>query len=259
MIIKNTQQLKKYQEAGKLSAKILGQLRQAVKKGVTPLEVDQLADELCAQHQVKPCFKGVGPRDNAYKYATCIAVNDTVVHGIPDDRPFEDGDVVKVDFGINYQGLNTDHCFTVGVGEVSAEDVNLIKTAKKAIQKAAHKAVVGKTTGDLGHIMEKESLKQGFNVAKEFVGHGIGHSLHENPQIPAYGKPGSGSVLKRGMVLCVEAQIIAGRDDIFVERDGWTVKTVDGSKVAMFEYMVVVQPKKPLFLTPTLDWPILNE
>ena len=256
MIIKNDAELKQYQQLARISTNILEQLRRAVKIGVTPLVIDALADKLSKKYKVKPNFKGVGPKNNQYQHATCIAVNDTVVHGIPDDRPFEDGDVVKVDFGIEKDGLQTDHCFTVGVGNLSAADEHLIKTAKKAIQTAAKKAIVGSRVGDLGFIIQSIANQNGCTVAKEFVGHGIGHTMHDEPQIPAYGNKGKGQELKKGMVLCVEAQILAGEDDIYFADDGWTVKTCDGSKAAMFEYMVVVQADKPIFLTPTLNWPI---
>lgn len=258
MIITDTQTLAQYRRAAQVSTSILEELRLAIKIGVTPLAIDRLADRLCQQHQVKPNFKGVGSRKNQYQHATCISVNDTVVHGIPDDRPFQLGDIVKVDFGINDGGLNTDHCFTVGVGQLTAADEQLVLVSKKAIQKAARLAVTGNTIGDLSHAMQKTVERAGFNVIKEFVGHGIGRTLHEDPQIPAFGKPHRGQRLTTGMVLCVEAQIVAGSDEIYLADDGWTIKTADGQKAAMFEYMVVVNPDQPIFLTPTLHWPIIN-
>ncbi|MEA2056717.1 MAG: type I methionyl aminopeptidase [Patescibacteria group bacterium] len=258
MIIKDKQTLETYKQAGKLSAKILAQLREKIAVGVTPLEVDQLADELCKQHNVEPNFKGVGKVGNTYRHATCISVNDIVVHGIPNSRAFKKGDLVKVDFGIRYEGLNTDHCFTVGVEKVKPRDLKLIKAARDGILAAAKQAIVGNYTGDLGFIMQAEANKHGFTVAKEFVGHGIGLTLHDDPQIPSYGQPQTGSKLKKGMVLCVEAQYLGGDDTVYIDQDGWTVKTLDLANSAMFEYMVVVQEKQPLFLTPTLDWPIIS-
>ncbi len=259
MIIKNKKQLKTYQTAGEISSKILNELRKAVKIGTPAIEVDQLADMLCKKHQVKPNFKGQGGPGNRYQHATCISVNDTVVHGIPDDRKFQSGDIVKIDFGIEYEGLNTDHCFTIGVGQVSKQDKKLMKAARDGIQRAAKKAAAGNYAGDLGYSMQRAANREGFSVAKEFVGHGIGRTLHDEPQIPAYGRPQTGTKLKKGQVLCVEAQVLAGSDDIYIADDGWTVKTSDGSNAAMFEYMVVVQEDKPIFLTPTLDWPLTNQ
>ncbi len=256
MTITNSQELKKYQALAKLSTQILKELYQKVQKGVTPLEVDKLADELCTKHKVKPAFMGVGPTHNPYRFATCISVNDTVVHGIPDARPFNQGDIIKVDFGIQKDGLITDHCFTVGLAPLSSQDEKLIKSAKKAVQNAAKLAVVGNTVGDLGFAQESTVMADGFNVAKGFVGHGIGHTMHDDPQLPAYGQKKSGKVLLEGMALCIESQILAGEDDLYIADDGWSVKTKDKSKAAMFEVMVVVGKSRPFILTHTLDWPI---
>lgn len=256
MIIRDKKQLEKYKEIAKISTEILDELRQAVRPGVTPIEINRLADELAAKHEVKPNFKGVGPAGNQYKHAVCVSVNDTVVHGIPNHRMFEQGDLIKVDFGIEKDGLNTDHCFSVGIGPLTAEDERLLKTGKKAVQAAVYQAVSANRTGDLGFTMQSIVNQAGFSVAKEFVGHGIGATMHDEPQIPAYGSPGRGQKLKAGMVLCIEAQVLAGDDSIYFADDGWTVKTSDGKNAVMFEYMVVVGPKKPEILTQTLDWPI---
>lgn len=258
MIIQTKEELIKYQQAAEISTAILAQLRQAIKVGVTALEIDSLADQLCQQHQVKANFKGVKSGKHVYQHATCISVNDVVVHGIPNDQPFQKTDLVKVDFGINHQGLNTDHCFTVAVEEINPADEKLVKISKKAVQKAAKKAITGNTTGDLGYTMQSIVEKAGLRVVKEFIGHGIGRTLHEKPAIPAFGKARTGQKLEKGMVLCVEAQVVAGNDQVYVEDDGWTVRTADGSKASMFEYMVVVQDRKPIYLTKTLDWPIIN-
>ncbi len=256
MIITSKKQLDKYKQVAQISTNILNELRLAVKPGVTPLEIDRLADKLAAKHEVRPNFKGVGPANNQYQHATCISVNDTVVHGIPSNRMFEEGDVIKIDFGIEKDGLHTDHCFTVGLSPLKAEDERLIETSKKAVQAAVHKAVAGNYTGDLGFTMQSMVNQAGLSVAKEFVGHGIGSTMHEDPQIPAFGKAGRGTELKEGMVLCIEAQVLGGDDEIYFADDGWTVKTADAANAAMFEYMVMVGAKKPTILTPSLNWPI---
>lgn len=257
MIIQSKKQLNQYLNAGKISTQILEKLRLAIKEGITPLEIDDLADDLCRQYKVKPTFKGVKSAKSTYQHATCISVNEAVVHGIPTEQPFQRGDVVKVDFGINYQGLLTDHCFTVGVGELSTRDKKLVVTTKKAVQLAAKKAIVGNTTGDLGYTMQSTAEKAGFQVVREYIGHGIGKSLHEEPQLPAFGLPKSGRKLIKGMVLCVEAQLVDGSPRLETADDGWTVKTLDRSRVAMFEYIVIVGDKKPIFITKTLDWPLI--
>lgn len=257
MIITSDKQLQQYRQAAKISTEILWQLHQKTRQGVTPMEIDALADKLCRQHGARPNFKGVGSAGNEYQYATCISVNDTVVHGIPQSTPLQAGDLVKVDFGLEYQGLNTDHCFTVGIGPVSNKDKNLMETGRAAVLKAAQQAIAGRFTGDLGDSMESIAHSQGYMVAEQYVGHGIGRTLHEEPQLPAWGDPGTGDVLQQGMVLCVEAQVIAGDNELFVAQDGWSVKTADGNKSVMFECMVVVGEQKPEFLTENLDWPLI--
>lgn len=258
MIINSDHQLAKYQEIGKLSTQILWQLWQATIEGAKPIEIDSLAERLCQKNGVKAAFKGVGSRKNPYRWTTCISVNDTVVHGIPSDIPLEKGDLVKVDFGmISPDGFYTDHCFTKAIGEPSEEDLKLMKVSRSAIQESARLAIASNKVGDLGNRMQSVAEREGFSTVKEFVGHGIGFTMHDEPQIPAWGQAHKGLTLKRGQVLCVEAQVIASEDDgVFMEEDGWTIKSNSGAKAVMFEYMVVVGEKKPTFLTPTLDWPL---
>lgn len=257
MIINSDHQLAKYQEIGKKSTEILWQLWQATVEGTTPVKIDKLAESLCQKYGVIPAFKGVGSRKNPYRYVTCIGINDGVVHGIPTDIPLVQGDIVKVDFGLIDDGFYTDHCFTKAIGQPSEEDLRLMKVARRSVQEAARKAIVGNQVGDLGYTMQSIAEKAGFSTVKEFVGHGIGFTMHDEPQIPAWGQVRKGLTLKRGQVLCVEAQIIASKDDgVYMEEDGWTIKSNSGAKAAMFEYMVVVQERRPVFLTPTLDWPL---
>lgn len=257
MIIENKKQLKQYKKVAQLSTDILKKLHQAVRPGVTPLEIDQLATKLCQKHDVVPSFKGAGSASNRYQYATCVSVNETIVHGIPNQREFQEGDVVKVDFGLIKDSLQTDHCFTLGLAPLTAQDERLITVSRDATQKAVKLAVEGNKTGDLGFAIQSQIEQAGFNVAKEFIGHGIGRQMHEDPQLPAFGRQGRGSRLIEGMVLSVEAQVLAGDDRVVFSKDGWTVKTADGKNAAMFEYMVVVGKEKPIILTPTLNWEII--
>lgn len=256
MIIKTDQELKTYQVACNLAMKILRQVTYSVKKGILPIEVDNLAQKLCRQNQVKPAFFGVG--QPKYPNATCICVNDAAVHGIPSQtKAFQVGDLVKIDFGIIYQDFYTDFCVTVVVEKfIDEASRRLVETAKKAISSSIAKAIPGNFTGDCGHIMHSIALSQGFDVLKRYTGHGIGHTLHDQPGIPAWGEPKTGTMLRPGMVICLEAQIVEKSDQVEVAEDNWTVKTIDGGRVAMFEYMVVVQDP-PLVLSPTFDWPLI--
>ena len=257
MIVNSPNQLKTYKEATKISTRILDELRQAIKPGIYPIEIDKLAGELCKKYSVKPSFKGVVSGQLTYNYNSCISVNDEILHGIPNDqKKIQTGDLVKVDFGIIYQGFYTDHCFTVGVNRVSKQDQKLLKVGKQAVLNAVKLAKPGKTTGYLGHEMHSTAFRAGFETLKQYVGHGIGKSLHEDPQIPAFGKPHTGTKLQKNMIICVECQVVPGSDQIYVEKNGWTVKTIDGQKGVMFEYMVRVD-KQPEILTPTQDWPLL--
>ncbi|MDZ7586908.1 MAG: type I methionyl aminopeptidase, partial [Patescibacteria group bacterium] len=199
----------------------------------------------------------VGGKHAAYQHATCISVNDTAVHGIPSrTEKLQSGDIIKIDFGIIYQGFYTDFCVTVGLKHLTPAQTKLIQVAKKSVRDSIKQAIPGHTTGHLGSVMQAVAKKSGFDVLKQYTGHGIGRTLHESPMIPAHGIPGEGEVLQPGMVVCLESQLVFGSDQVEVGADGWSVKTVDGGPVAMFEYMVVVQDQ-PLVLNPTFDWPII--
>ncbi|MDZ4229182.1 MAG: type I methionyl aminopeptidase [Patescibacteria group bacterium] len=258
MIITSQHDLILYQKAAKLSTQILSQLKQAVKPGILPIKIDELAEKLCQTNHARPAFKGVNPA-NPYRYSTCISINDVVVHGVPSKtRPIQAGDVVKVDFGLIYQGFYTDHCFTVVVKPFTPQTKKLVTVARTAVQAAIPLAITGNTTGDLGAIMQAKAEKAGFNVLKQYTGHGIGRTLHDGPAIPAHGQPKTGALLEKNQVLCLEAQVVTGGDQVAVAEDGWSVKTQDGGLSAMFEYMVVVGNTRPLILTQTLDWEMIG-
>ncbi len=258
MKIRNKKERKRYKEACHISMEILRQLYDAVAIGVKPIEIDNLAFTLCKDWDLRPAFYGVQGRRSTYKHASCIQVNDVVVHGIPDSkRAIQDGDLVTIDFGIIYEGFYTDHAVTVGVGNVSNEDMNLLQSGKAAVLAAVQLAKSGSFTGDLGNAMLSTATKNGFDTAKEYVGHGIGKSLHEYPEIPAFGSKSTGVPLEKGMVICVEAQLIAGSDQLKTDKDNWTVRTKDGSKSVMFEYMVEVGKTGPKILTDTTGWELV--
>lgn len=244
--------------ATQVSMEILKIAVDEVKIGTTGVEIDNLVGEECEKRGVIPAFLGVGSRRNPFPANLCISVNDTVLHAIPNEEPFLDGDLVKIDFGIIYKGFYTDHCVTVGLGDVSQSDKKLMNVSKLAVEAAVSKSIPGNRTGDLGFAMQSTAELAGFNVLKNYVGHGIGDSLHLRPEIPAYGRKGDGDLLKPGMVLCVEAQVVAGSDDTYVASDGWSVVTKDGSKGVMFEYMVEILDSGNRILTDTRNWPIFR-
>jgi methionyl aminopeptidase len=255
MVIKNKKELKKYKEVCDLSIEILGKIKNYIKIDKTTLEIDSYAEKLCKEYGVQPAFKGVRMgRNPQYEFVTCISLNDTVVHGKPSDEKIKHGDIVKVDFGIIKNGYYTDHCFTVGIKPITNRDKIFIVQSRNAMAEGVKKAIVGNTIGDIGDAIESYAKKYKLSVVKEFVGHSIGKSLHELPDIPGYGTKGEGEILKKGLVICIEAQIVDGSPRVYTCQDQWTVKTQSKQKACMFEYIVMVDNKKPKVLTNTLDW-----
>lgn len=250
MIVKSKSEEKILKEATKISVAILKQLGEKVRVGVTPLQIDYEAGFLCKKNGVIPAFKKV----EGYNYNTCISVNDVAVHGIPKDIPLRIGDLVSIDFGIIYKGIYTDHCWTWCVGKADSKKMKLLLAGRNAVENALNKAVVGNRTGDLGYEMEKEAVENGFNVLSVFVGHGIGKGLHEEPDIPAFGEKGQGTILEDGMVICIECQVVDDEDEIRIGNDQWSAHTINGGNAVMFEYMVIVRRNSPTILTNTLKW-----
>lgn len=258
---KKALEIQKIAAAAKLSTEILQKVYDFVEVGVTPSDIERYTASLCSEHNVTPAFihaKDAHGKD--FADSLCVSVNDAVLHGKPslNKTSLKSGDVVKLDFGIVKDGFYTDQCVTLGIGDVSEPDKNLMLTGRLAVQTGLKQAVAGKRTGDIGAAIQGVAELAGYNVLRDYIGHGIGKSLWEAPEIPAYGLPGKGYRLEVGMVLSIEAQIVAGSADVYVGDDGWTVYTSDGEKGVMFEYMVAVQDGPPLVLTPTLDWNIIS-
>jgi methionyl aminopeptidase len=236
--------------AAKISTEILMQLRDAVQTGKNAKEIDNLAFSLTEKANVRPAFLGVPGPKHPFPGAVCISTNDETLHGIPyESRVFQSGDIVKVDFGIVYKNLYTDHCVTVALGEISEDEQKLINTAKLCIDTAVKKAIAGNRVGDISFILQTISDLAGFDFVTSYCGHGVGRSLHEDPQIPSYGRAGTGPDLKQGMVICIENQLSLGSAELVMDPDGWTLRTEDGSKTAMFEHMVLVQDGNAEVLT----------
>jgi len=255
MKLRNKKEYQAYQDAAKISVEILRSLYEFCTEGVTTLDIDTVAFESCKKYKVDPAFYHVAGIHGPFHHASCIYLNDVAVHGMPSDQiRVQSGDLVKLDFGIIYQGFYTDHCVSVGVGKVSENNVKLLKVGRDAVIQAALLATSDHTIGDLGSVMEHTARLEGFDTIKQYIGHGIGKKLHEQPEIPAYGKKGRGLHLEEGQVICVEAQVVAGSPDITVEDDGWTVRMSDGKNAVMFEYMMLVGGSESEFLTDTRTW-----
>lgn len=239
------EKIKLMSEAGKICAGILAELRDFSKEGVTMLDVDRLAESLCHKHGVQPAFKGY----HGFPACVCVGVDDVVVHGIPDDYVLDFGDVFSIDFGIKYKGVFSDTSTTLIIGDAPDETKKFVNTVKETTMAGIRAAIPGNTVGDIGHAMQSVAEKAGYSIVREMVGHGIGHELHEEPNVPGYGVPGRGMRLYRGQTLAIEAIVNQGGPEIYISSDdGWTSYTNDGMLSALFEHTVVVD-ETPQILT----------
>lgn len=243
-----------YVDAGKISAEILEEVSNATKVGVSPFELNELTKKLCKKHKVKPAFLGVPGDKSEFPGHICINVNDETLHAIPfSKRPIQEGDIVKLDFGIIHKNFVTDHCLTVGIEPLTKEEKHLINTAKLCIATAIKRAIAGNTVGDIGYALDSVASLEGFDYVKNYVSHGIGKlehgGLHCDPKIPSYGVSGEGFVLEEGLTITIENQLSLGNATLKQDPDGWTLRTKDGSKTAMFEHTVMVGRDEVLVLT----------
>jgi len=245
IVLKSAAELEKMRAAGRIVAEILALLEQRIKPGVTSAELDQLAEQTCLRHGAKPAFKGYG----GFPYALCASPNDRVVHGFPDRRPLEAGEILSIDFGVFYLGYYGDAAITVPVGQVDETTVKLVETTRQSLAQAIAKAVPGGRLSDISHAVQAWVEPRGFSVVREFVGHGIGRQLHEAPQLPNFGAPGQGPRLKPGMTLAIEPMINAGVPGVRILEDGWTAVTQDGKRSAHFEHTVAITEHGPEILT----------
>ena len=243
--IKTPQEIEIMSEGGKILAAILKKLAEAVKSGGTTSYLEKLARELVLSYGVKPSFLGF----DGYPAALCTSVNDEIVHGVPSGRVLKDGDLLKLDMGVLYQGFHTDSAITVVVGEGDEAKKKLLNVTKEALRIGISKAKVGNTLGDIGSAIQKYVEKNGFNVVRDLVGHGIGKELHEPPQVMNYGEAGTGPELVEGMVIAIEPMVVTGDWRIKNSKDGFGFVTKDGGLAAHFEHTVAITEKEPLVLT----------
>jgi methionyl aminopeptidase len=235
--IKTDEEVELLRESSLLVGKTLAAVADRIKPGVTTLELDAVAEEFIRDHGGEPGFKGYGGFPNSL----CTSVNEAVVHGIPNDKPLIDGDIVSVDCGVLKNEFYGDSAYTFAVGEIAPEIQQLLEVTKECLQKAIEQAIVGKRIGDIGFACQHHAEQSGYGVVREFVGHGLGRSLHEAPEVPNYGRRGNGPRLMDGMVLAIEPMINLGRKEVFHEEDGWTIVTADRKVSAHFEHDIVVR------------------
>jgi len=231
--------------AGALVAETIALVAEHVRPGVTTAELDRIGEEHITSRGGVPTSKGY----RGFPAALCISPNSVVVHGIPGPHPLEEGDIVDVDVGVTLDGFVADSAYTFPVGDVPAEAERLLETCQAALAAGIAEARVGNRVGDISAAVQRVAEEAGFGVVRSLVGHGVGRSYHEDPQIPNFGPAGRGPLLSEGMTLAIEPMITAGRPEVYVHDDGWTISTVDGSLAAHFEHTVAVTEAGPRILT----------
>ncbi len=245
IICKSAAEIEKLRRSGRLVREILKETREQVKPGVTTMDLEKFVERRLAKADAKPAFKGY----RGYPCCLCASVNEQIVHGIPSNRRLNEGDIISLDLGVIIDGYYGDSAMTVPVGAISEPLQRLLRVTEESLQLAIDKARVGNRLGDISSAVEQHVVSSGFSVVREFVGHGIGRQLHEEPQIPNFGQPGYGPSLKEGMVLAIEPMVNAGSPGLKILDDQWTAVTDDGAHSAHFEHMVAVTPDGPDVLT----------
>ena len=238
---KNAQEIELMRTSALLVSETLTEVAKILKPGITTLSIDQLVAQIIRDFGSIPSFLNF----NGYPFNSCISVNDVVVHGFPNKSELKEGDIVSVDVGVYKNGFHGDHAYTFMIGKPADEVIQLVKVTKESLYKGIEKAIAGNRVGDISFaIQEHTEKKYGYGVVRELVGHGLGRSMHEDPQVPNYGKRGSGAKMKEGLVLAIEPMINLGKKEVFTDRDGWTVRTTDGKPSVHFEHDVCVQKGK---------------
>ncbi len=244
-IIKSEKEIQIIKEGGKILATVVKELEKMAKPGITTLELDRAAEALILSFGGKPAFKGY----DGFPYSLCASVNENIVHGFPSDYVLKNGDILKLDLGVLYNGYNTDMAITVAVGEVSFEAKRLMNVTKKSLRLGIKKAKIGNTIGDIGNTVGRFIEDQGFGVVRDLCGHGIGKNVHEDPKIPNFGKRGTGEKLAEGMVICIEPMVTMGDWQIKRSKDGYGYQTKDDSLSAHFEHTLAITKNGPVVLT----------
>ena len=241
IFLKTDDEIELLRQSNLLVGKTLAEVAKLIKPGVTTKELDRVAEEFIRDNGAIPTFKGYpSPYGTPFPGTLCTSVNEQVVHGIPNDIPLKDGDIISVDCGTLLNGFCGDSAYTFCVGEVEPEVLQLLRTTKEALYLGIQNAVHGKRLGDISNAIQTHCEARSYGVVREFVGHGIGKEMHEDPQVPNYGKRGYGTLLKKGMCLAIEPMITQGNRNIVMERDGWTVRTKDRKFAAHFEHTIAV-------------------
>lgn len=248
--IKTQAEIELIRKSSDVLSRGMGEIAKVVRAGTNGLALDKLAEEFIADHGGAPSFKGY----QRFPAALCISVNDEVVHGIPTAKEYKDGDIISVDCGVFMNGYHGDMAYTFGIGNVKPETLKLMQVTKESLYLGIQFAIVGKRTGDIGFAVQDFCERQNpYKCVRELVGHGVGKTLHEDPQVPNYGRKGDGAKLPENCVIAIEPMVNLGKREVYTKRDNWTIATQDGTPSVHFEHTVVVKPGKAEILT-TFDF-----
>ena len=245
ILIKTEKEISYMREAGNIIAEIMNKMEKAIEPGITTLELDNISKKEIKKNKVKSAFLGLYDFPNTI----CVSINEEIVHGIPSSRKLKNGDIISIDAGVIVEGFNSDHAKTFPVGDCTQKEINLLSDTSESLELAINECVVGKFIGDIGNAVEEFIIPKGYGLVRNYTCHGIGRSLHEPPQVPNFGAPGSGSKLIPGMTLAIEPMVNLGSEGTKLCDDGWTVVTSDGAKSAHFENTVLITDSKPEVLT----------
>jgi len=238
---KSKAEIELIRESSLLVSKTLAEVAKLIRPGISTFELDQFADKFIQDNKATPSFKGY----QDFPFACCMSVNDAVVHGFPTKAVLKDGDIVSVDVGAFKNGFHGDSAYTFAIGEIDAEIKQLLRVTKESLYKGIEKAIHGNRVGDIAYAVQNYTEKEhGYGVVRELVGHGLGRKLHEDPQVPNYGKRGTGAKLKEGMVIAIEPMINLGTKNVYHDKDGWTIRTEDGKPAAHYEHTICIQRGK---------------
>ena len=245
IIIKTEEEIQMMKRAGEILANVHKELAKIIKPGITTYEIDNFVEEYLKKHNATPEQKGY----KGFPYAICASVNDEICHGFPKKEPLKDGDIIAVDMVVNLNGWLADSAWSYGVGNISEKAQKLLDVTKKALYIGIEQAVIGNRIGDISHAIQTYVESQGFSIVKDFVGHGIGRNMHEDPQVPHFGRPGRGPRLMEGMVLTIEPMVNIGKYNCTIDDNGWTARTLDGSLSAQYEHTLAITKDGPLIIT----------
>lgn len=245
IVLKSQREIDMMKKAGDLLASVHKEIAKMIKPGITTWEIEEFVDAYLKKHGATAEQKGY----KGYEYATCASINDEICHGFPRKEPLNEGDIVTIDMVVNLNGALADSAWSYAVGKVSEETTRLLEVTKEALYKGIEQAQIGNRIGDIGHAIQTYVEGEGFSVVRDFIGHGIGASIHEKPDVPHFGLPGKGARIKEGMVFTIEPMVNVGKYNMKMDDNGWTARTIDGAKSAQYEHTIAITKNGPVILT----------